>query len=142
MDEMIKNEKVKFARNLERGYQCVQDGKKAIEIYLEEASKQDSSAMLYLSKNFIKGNFVQKNIELGLKYLQKSIDLDNPQAMCIMGVYLRQGLIVEKNLEKTIELFDKAIDLGYPDAYFHKGFLYEKGIFYPIGFFLNNFKIY
>lgn len=89
------------------------------EKYFEEAKK-----LLY-------GVFVQQNIDLGIKYLKKSCDMNNTEALIFYGILCTEGKVVIKDYQKAKECFEKAADLGNSEGYNEIGIIYVEGMGIP-----------
>ncbi|KAK8885846.1 hypothetical protein M9Y10_041301 [Tritrichomonas musculus] len=75
-----------------------------------QADISDSDSILYLCRSFLEGinNFPQ-NIEIGIKYLEKAVELENVEAMELFGTILFKGELIPKDEEKAIEVLNQAI---------------------------------
>lgn len=77
--------------------------------YVEAAEKTDVNAMTFVGQSLINGSedFPQ-NVEIGVKFLQKAITLNNPESMVIYGEMLLKGSKVPKNTLEGIKLLKRA----------------------------------
>lgn len=79
--------------------------------YIQKAALRDHLiSFFYYAKSLIVGLGTQKNVQEGLKYLQKILSQSNyPPAYDLLGVLYATGDGVEKDVMKAIELFDRAL---------------------------------
>eukprot|EP01080_Neovahlkampfia_damariscottae_P006943 gene6943-11106_t len=71
---------------------------------------------------------VEKNVKLGIEYLEKAMKKGSPDAMAVYGELLMSGGIVEKNVEKARELFSNCGTKGSNVCNFYYGICLIKGI--------------
>jgi len=94
---------------------------------LKEAAEDESPDALYaLAEFYLDGNFVSKNHELAIPFLEKSAALGFPNAQTRLAILLIQN----GNLEEAAKLFDMAIAQGFAEAAVSKGqMLFAQGEF-------------
>lgn len=81
------------------------------------ADGDDKDAMYLYGKLRVYGGF---NIDLdhdeGVKYLTKAAELNNPEALYLLGILYKDGIAVNKDIEKAEHYLNEAIILGHPKA--------------------------
>ena len=68
-----------------------------------------------------------KDIEKGLFYLDKAIELNYADAMACKGYMYYAGDIIEKDIDKSVALLNRAIELGSGYAAYRLAIIYENG---------------
>ena len=104
---------------LERNYQ------KAFFYLRKAANTGDEQAQYMLSKMYFEGRGVQKNTEIAVEWIKKSLEQNYKEA------YYMLGYIAEKENSDYVEAirnYKHAAELGSPYAQTRLGWLYEKGI--------------
>ena len=96
---------------------------KAIEIYKNLILKNEfkENCFLKLSRIYINGIGIKKNIRKGIEYLEKGIEINSSNCCMDLSYIYKKGEIVEKNISKAIELAEKA----YSNSEFFKEEIYE-----------------
>ena len=80
----------------------------------------------YLGFMYICGNGVDKNVEKGLKYMEKAaMDCNDVNAMYNLGALFQNGQELEKDLKKARYWLEKAAENGSGIACFNLGLLNE-----------------
>lgn len=123
------------ARCYELGIGCLVDKEKADYYYKNAYFKFESMVeenendnLLYrLGMMNIKGKGVEQNIDLGIHFLQKAIDMDNEFAQIQMARILIDGIKVNKNVDQAISLLMKAEEKNNSFAQYMLGKLFLFG---------------
>lgn len=75
-----------------------------------KAEENDIASILLISRSFLEGiNKFPENIEFGVLYLQKAIDLHCLEAMELYGTMLFKGDKIPKDENKAIEILNQAV---------------------------------
>ena len=90
----------------------------AIQHFRPLADTGDFRSQYYMAYMYLNGYGVTKNDELGLEYLQKSLDQNYHLAQSLMGFLYSQGLVVPLDHKKAVSLYQKAADQGNTAALF------------------------
>ncbi|MFM9278519.1 metallophosphoesterase [Paenibacillus jiagnxiensis] len=86
--------------------------KKAINL-LEKAEKAGSvKAKVFLGEIYIDGDYVNKNIEKGLEYLNYAVELNDSEAMRELGYRYLHGLGLPSKESDALQLLNKSMLLG------------------------------
>lgn len=88
--------------------------------YISAAKNGDSIAQYTIAKYFLSTNNLA-NKKLGMIWLNKSLQQQNPEAMLMMSKLYANGTIVQKDLQKSRELINSAIEKHYLPAYYALG---------------------
>lgn len=88
--------------------------------YIAAAKKGDSIAQYTVAKYFLDSKNAA-NKKLGMIWLNKSLQMQNPEAQLMMADLYMRGSMVSKDLTKARELINLAIDKRYLPAYFLMG---------------------
>lgn len=84
--------------------------------YISAAKKGDSIAQYTIANYFLSSNNLG-NKKLGMIWLDKSLQQQNPEAMLMMSKLYANGSLVPKDLQKARELINAAIEKHYLPAY-------------------------
>ena len=95
--------------------------KKYYETLLRAAKVGDVESMREVGKIYLKGEGVEKNIDEGMKWLQRAADNGNVETLIVMGNHFASQ---DKN--KAIDLLTKAVNLGNMKAMKNFTYLYEQ----------------
>lgn len=116
-------------------YAFDRDLETAVKLYQEAAEQGCSIAMLHLSQMYNEGIYFEANLDLSLKWLLKSSELNNPIAQCNMTLRYFNDCNTNSNHAEAEEKLIKAMNLclnsaeqGYPIAQNLVGLFYYKGI--------------
>eukprot|EP00002_Diphylleia_rotans_P014832 TRINITY_DN2883_c0_g2_i1.p1 TRINITY_DN2883_c0_g2~~TRINITY_DN2883_c0_g2_i1.p1 ORF type:complete len:1025 (+),score=211.42 TRINITY_DN2883_c0_g2_i1:142-3216(+) len=96
--------------------------------YLKSADLGDGQAQFKVAKCYFDGDMVKADKVNGMKYLEMSVQKENPDALCMMGCMLLQGNGVPKNKQKAFELHLKAAQKYHGHAQLMTGDAFLKGI--------------
>jgi enhanced entry protein EnhC len=88
--------------------------------YIAAARSGNSIAQYTLAASFLETH-QSANKKLGLIWLNKSLEQNNPEAQIIMSGLYMKGNAVERNLEKAKELAKAALAQGYVPAMYQMG---------------------
>lgn len=92
------------------------------------AEKDLVKAQSYLAGLYATGDSgVTRDYDLAVKWVRKAVERDDPAALNLYGVLLRDGLGVERDPAAALPYFQKAADQGILKAYVNLGFAYFRG---------------
>ena len=101
---------------------------------IKEAAKSYPFAYTFLGITYIEGEFVERDVEKGIKYLEKAISLNDDKALIqLSNVYLNDNF-VPQNIKKAIRLLKKAVEMNSPEAMLHLGVIYMGTSYIPSDF--------
>jgi TPR repeat protein len=103
------------------------DPKEAKNILQKAAERGSPQAQLTLGRDYLKGNGIERNIELGRSWIQKAAEQNYAGAQHFMGVLYWNGLGVERDYRKAFEWHLKAANQGHPESEDMVGFCYAYG---------------
>ena len=83
----------------------------SLEEYETAAEKGDANAQAILGSLYIRGNVVEKNYEIGARWLKKAAAQGHVDAQSDLAVCYEQGLGVTKNYTEALHWFKKAADI-------------------------------
>ena len=90
---------------------------------------KQTNAMLHLAEIFTAGiGGIEINPEKMWYYLQTAADLNDTEAMVIMGTRYRDGKYTKQDHEKAISLFQASLDMGNASAMFMISNYYAQGL--------------
>lgn len=72
--------------------------------------------LIYLGGIYEYGLGVKKDVNKAVELYEKAVDLQNPQAMYIVGKMYEKGEYKEKNITKARDYYQNAAKLGSPEA--------------------------
>ena len=99
----------------------------AIQHFRPLADSGDFRAQYYVGYMYLNGYGVTKNDQIGLQYMQRSLDQNYDLAQAYMGFLYSEGTIVPADRKKAISLYQKAADQGNTSAMLNLGVAYYKG---------------
>ncbi|MBQ4472548.1 MAG: sel1 repeat family protein [Alphaproteobacteria bacterium] len=99
----------------------------AIQHFRPLADAGDFRSQYYMGYMYLKGYGVVKNDQLGLQYMQRSLDQNYHLAQAYMGFLYSEGQVVPADRKKAISLYQKAADQGNTSAMLNLGVAYYKG---------------
>ena len=91
------------------------------------ADSGDFRSQYYMAYMYLNGYGVSKNDQLGLSYLQKSLDQNYHLAQALMGYLYSEGRVVPADPKKAVMLYQKAADQGNNSAMLNLGVAYYQG---------------
>ena len=96
---------------------------KAME-YLKKKNNAESSFIM--GRIYLKGEGIEENIELGIKYLEESISRGSGEAAQLLGDLFLEGYKekIEKDEPKSIQYYEKAVIRGEIDSMIKLGEIY------------------
>lgn len=98
-----------------------------LELMYSAANDQFVPAISFLAKSNIQGsNYVKKNVEKGISYLKKGLDLRDPFCICKLGEMLFYGIDIDQDVDLGLELLEESANMGYHAAYVFLGDIYAK----------------
>ncbi len=90
---------------------------KYMNLWLLEAAKLDDiESQINLSKNYISGTGVEKNIEKAVYWLEKCVDKDKKCGENLGAIYMNINYKIAPNLDKAFISYAKAVKLGSQKA--------------------------
>lgn len=107
-----------LSSSLEDGVKAYQefDYVKAYKIFSKDALKDDKNALFYLANMYLKGEFVEKDIDKAIDFFEKSIESGKTEAAFILAnIYLHQKTM-EKDEEKAKYWLNFAASKNYIKA--------------------------
>jgi enhanced entry protein EnhC len=93
--------------------------------YIAAAKSGDSLAQYALAENFLDARQAESK-KLGLIWLTKAVEKNNPAAQLKLGELYASGTLVKQDLEKAKELMNLSIAQGYFPAIYKMGELAQK----------------
>ena len=104
------------------------DFKKALSYFLKAAEKDYSSSMTNIARIYLDDS-ININAETStiIDYLQRAIELNDHEAMNILGCLYLNGKVIPKNSKEAIKLFKKSAKQDNPYAKLNLANLYEEG---------------
>ena len=105
------------------GTKYPQDTEKGLNL-IKEAAKSYPFAYTFLGMAYIDGDNVEKDVDKGIKYLEKAVRLKDDKALIqLSNVYLHNQY-VPQNVRKAIRLLNKAVDNNNVEAMVQLGIIY------------------
>lgn len=80
------------------------------------ANAGNAQAEYFLSRCYISGSFLERNMAKAIDLLDSSSEKGEPLSMVFLGCICSEGKYIARNLFKAEELFAKATELGHKDA--------------------------
>lgn len=119
---------LKYARMFENGFDCIKQSDTLAYQWRKHAVEQKHPpAFFELSKHYLHGKGVEKNIPRYLELLQLGADLDDSTAQTFLGLNYQKGKRLTKNCKKAVHWLTLASEQHDPDAQYYLGDLYRKG---------------
>ncbi len=91
------------------------------------ADSGDFRSQYYMGYMYLNGYGVAKNDQLGLRYMQMSMNQNYHLAQAYMGFLYSEGRVVAADRKKSIMLYQKAADQGNTSALLNLGVAYYQG---------------
>lgn len=111
------------------GYNLPMDKKMALKLFNEINEKNyDKYILLYIGSMYLEGEVCEKNIELGIEYLEKSAEQDNVEAqMKLIQIYIDGLDGIEGDKKKGLYWLKRAVNNNSKDAKYLLGLVYYYG---------------
>lgn len=91
------------------------------------AERGDADAQFELGLRLITGEGVKKNLEDGVKFIEKAAKQKHLRAQHVMGTLYDDGVGVKKDLAKAAEWYRSSADLGFALSQHSLAVMYEEG---------------
>lgn len=91
------------------------------------ADRGDADAQFELGLRLITGEGVKKNLEEGVKSVEKAAKQKHLRAQHVMGSLYEDGVGVKKDLAKAAEWYRSSADLGFAMSQHSLALMYEEG---------------
>jgi len=91
------------------------------------ADRGDADAQFELGLRMITGEGVKKNLEAGVKSVEKAAKQKHLRAQHVLGTLYEDGVGVKKDLTKAAEWYRSSADLGFPLSQHSLAVMYEEG---------------
>lgn len=91
------------------------------------ADRGDADAQFELGLRLITGEGVKKNLEEGVKSVEKAAKQKHLRAQHVMGSLYEDGVGVKKDLSKAAEWYRSSADLGFAMSQHSLAIMYEEG---------------
>ena len=80
------------------------------------ASKNVPSSMYYLGECYLKGYYVEKNLEKAFDLFYKSAELNHTSSILKVAEFYEKGMVVEQNYQIAYDYYHKCANIENPDA--------------------------
>lgn len=92
------------------------DKSKAFEYLLVGVQNDDIYSMRMVGNAYIKGEELQRNIDLGIELLEKAASAGNEIAALDLAKHYLFGLYIDRDIDKSVKYYKVAADLGNAEA--------------------------
>lgn len=89
---------------------------------------EDSDCCMGIARNYAHGTGVKQDYEIALRYYQKAANLDEPEALHMVGAFYYEGLGARRNYKRALDFFLRAYDMGYSRSAYFLGLIYLRGL--------------
>jgi TPR repeat protein len=100
---------------------------KSYNMYIKAAKNGSIYSKCMVAKFLINADYVERDIDVALKYLYEAFKFKNEEAAYILGQLSYFGNWIEKDRKKSIEYLKIASDNGHCDAMLLLGHIYYEG---------------
>lgn len=128
------NSQVLVARLYEFGHGVAKDAKKAAFWYRKglplvraQAEVDDRDFQFILARILLRGMGTARNDAEGLRWLERSVALEDTRAMAFLASLYATGEIVARDEPKARELYRQAGEWGYPEAHYQYALMLQAG---------------
>lgn len=104
--------------NLSGVSESLEQWKKELESYIEQAKLGDAKAQYMLGLHYQDGLFISQNCSEAIKWIGKAVDQDYGEAQYSLGMDYEAGRCVDKNYIKAKEMYLKAAKKWIPCCLF------------------------
>jgi TPR repeat protein len=102
--------------------------RRAFEISLERAGRQDQAALYLVGQSYWLGQGVKKDYKLAAEWFLKAAECGNAAAMCLLGEASERGQGIERDYAQAAEWYRRAANHGSLQGLEHLARCYEQGI--------------
>lgn len=88
------------------------DPNRAVECLIDSANQHNPVAKYLLGKLFLKGEYIPKNVDYALRWLEEAAEDGNPYAEYLLGKTLLKGEDTEQDAKRAEDLLRRSADQG------------------------------